>query len=648
MCGICGMLAVADDDGLGPRVRELTRALAHRGPDGEGFWAHGRAGCGLVSADELDRPHRLVLGHRRLSIVDVVGGAQPMANEDGSVWLAFNGEIYNQLDLRRELERCGHRFATRSDTEVVVHGWEEWGIDVLGRLNGIFAIALADTRTREIVLARDPVGVKPLFVGVADGTTWWSSELVAARSVGVLSSEVSAEALKLYLTFRFVPSPYAIHPDVWKVPPSHYVRLGWDDAGRPPRFARYESSIRSARSPRSSAEWGDAIVSGLEAAVTRQLMADVPVASLLSGGVDSTLISHLMACHLDYRPRTFAVGFSSDGERAETEPAGVAAAALGLPQTRVLVDDDDYIAAWPATLSALSEPIANAGMLLLALACAEVGQTHKVVLTGQGADEPLGGYPRHLIERLHTFGRFAPALAAAAAGSAFGSDSGERLRRALAARDTIDRYVEAFAVIPGEEVDRLVRGNGASSRELAREVVSRWLGERDGDSLNQLLRIDARLSLADDLLMVADHVSMRSSVELRVPFLDLELLELVERMPSVYKVSRTGRRKWLYRRHAQRALPESLQVQLRRSAGRLGRKRGFSAPSGRWFADDGGLAPGLRPWQESLFEIDALDPDAVRASSSAGGERARQRLALYSLATWSDGIRREAATGALV
>ena len=501
----------------------------------------GVSGSGLCTPEELDAPASVVVGHRRLSIVDLEGGAQPMANEDETVWVSFNGEIYNHLELRQELLQRGHRFATHADTEVLVHGWEEWGEGLFGRLNGIFALALADTTTGEVVLVRDPIGVKPLYVGRSNGLLWWSSELRPARDVGLASPRVSADALKLFLTFRFIPSPYTIVEDAWKLPPGRFVRLRPDASGAP-SFVPYEQTVRSSAEPRTRDEWSEAMLAELDEAVGRQLMADVPVASMLSGGVDSSLVTQMMARRLPYRPQTYGIGFTSDGEASEALAAAQAAASLGVPHTSVEVDAAEYIAGWPRASAEIGEPIANSSALLVWMLSEEVGRTHKVVLTGQGADEPLGGYPRHLVERLRPYASLSPGLAVRAVRALKGGDDASRLARALAAPTQLDRYVDILSVVPPEQVDLVVRSASPTARELARDVVARWTsGVDSGDGLNDFLRVDARMSLADDLLVIADHYSMRASVELRVPFLDLRFLELVERMPSRYKVSTSAR-----------------------------------------------------------------------------------------------------------
>jgi asparagine synthase (glutamine-hydrolysing) len=637
MCGIAGAVSGSPSSELGGVVLELTRALVHRGPDGEGFWLGDHLGGDLVDEARLSQPAEVVLGHRRLSIVDIDGGAQPMSNEDGTVWVSFNGEIYNQSELRAELEGCGHRFATRADTEVLVHGWEEWGESLFGRLNGIFAFALIDTSRRTLLLVRDPAGVKPLYVGTSEGIFWWASELEAAIAARVLSRKVSPEALKLFLTFRFVPSPWTLFESAWKVPPGHFARLTIGEPVSEPRFRSYECVIRSTAEPQTRGEWREALVDELEGAVTRQLMADVPVASLLSGGVDSSLVTHLMTEHLPYPPETFGIGFESDGSASETVAARLAADVLEVPHHSRSVLDAEYFGMWPIVLSEFGEPIANTSALLVRLICQDVHRSHKVVLSGQGADEPLGGYPRHLVERLYRYGRAAPSLSQAGTSRLFGHDNGERLVRALRARDRVDRYIEILSVVPPTTVDLLVSGASSSALELAREVLTRWVdGDAPADSVNELLRVDARMSLADDLLIVGDHCAMRSSVELRVPFLDLQLLELVERMPSRYKVSRLGKRKWLYREAAADRLPSELANRICVPE-RVKPKRGFSTPLGRWFEEEVDGSP-TRPhkWgpQLSLLPLDTSVDIGTALSANGGG--ARQQALLYMLALWAE------------
>ncbi len=640
MCGIAGALT-AFPQAEAPRVtRHLTTALRHRGPDGEAFWSDASVGSGRCAADALPATAALVLGHRRLSIVDLVTGDQPMSNEDGSVWVTLNGEIYNHPELRRELMTRGHRFTTHADTEVLVHGWEEWGELMLPRLNGIFAFALTDRRQGVTVLARDPVGVKPLYVGVAHGLTWWTSELGSARASGLTGEGISREVLKLYLLFRFIPSPMAIYERTWKIPPSHYLLLRLEDAGCDPVFRAYHTGIRSAATPQGPDEWREALVETLEGAVTRQLMSDVPVGSLLSGGVDSSLVTAMMDRHLPYHPQCFGIGFRSHGSASEIVAGTHSATALGVPYEPVWVDDSDYLAEWPSAFAEVGEPIANSGGLLVYLLCRLVSRTHKVVLSGQGADEPLGGYPRHMAERLRSVGALAPAFSTWVAKRTFGDEAGRRLARVLRTRDRIDRYLEVLSVMAPEAVDVLLPG-GRTARELGRDAIGPWMQEPSGDDLNDLLMVDARLSLADDLLIVADHFSMRASVELRVPFLDLEFLELAERMPSRYKVSRLGERKWLYRQAAATYLPRVLARRLCGLTARLGRKAGFTTPADYWFSLHDGPLGDVRGWTRPLVERGLVDQAAVDTLTngtrpSTGWQR--ELLTLYALSRWVDAL----------
>ena len=347
MCGIAGAFGRDPREDVGLLVQALTDSLSHRGPDGSGL--------------HFTRGRSVALGHRRLSIVDLAGGAQPMANEDQRVWVVFNGELYNHLDLRRELERCGHEFRTQADTEVLVHGWEEWSTGLLERLNGIFAFALLDERGDGPVLwlARDPVGVKPLYVGVTDGTWWFSSELAAVRAAELLASDLRPQAFDEYLVYRFVPSPGTFYRNAWKVPPGHFLRLSVDSRQAEPGFRSFHTRFAPASLPVARSEWEEALRDGLAAAIRRQLMSDVPVASLLSGGVDSTVITLVMRNALPEPPAGFAVGFSDNRDLDELGVARRAAQVLGVPLTEVGITEAEYRAAWPRQVAGLGEPIAN-------------------------------------------------------------------------------------------------------------------------------------------------------------------------------------------------------------------------------------------------------------------------------------------------
>jgi asparagine synthase (glutamine-hydrolysing) len=320
-----------------------------------------------------------------------------------------------------------------------------------------------------------------------------------------------------------------------------------------------------------------------------------------------------------------------------------------VPYNGTMLDDEDYVAQWPSVLAQFGEPIANSSALMVRVICEQVGRSHKVALCGQGADEPLGGYPRHMTERLYRLGRLAPSLSHAVTRRAFGEESATRLDRALVTRNRSDRYVQIFSVLPGGEIDALVQGAEATASELARAAVERWMRpDEKGDAVNDLLRVDARLSLADDLLIIADHCAMRSSVELRVPFLDLAMLDLVERMPSRYKISPLGERKWLYRQAAARHLPPGLARRLCPPTKRFERKRGFSQPLAKWFGTETGLLAEHERWARPLLDRPELSAEGVEAALGAAGapDLTRRRSVLYALAQWLETNRRPAAEAA--
>lgn len=627
MCGIAGVAASDRAADVTALIERLTAGLAHRGPDGSGFYfARGRS---------------VALGHRRLSIVDVEGGAQPMANEDESVWVVLNGELYNHLEIRRELEQLGHRFRTRADTEILVHGWEAWGPALLERINGIYAFGLLDLHSTRpsLWLARDPVGVKPLYLGVTNGSWWFASELAAARSARLLSDALRDEAFDEYLVYRFIPSPGTFHRNAWKVPPGHFCQLLLDTLPDAPVFTPFETRFEPAAWPTSRGDWEEALRAGLSAAVRRQLMSDVPVGSLLSGGVDSTVVTRLMCDALEAAPAAFAIGFSGQRTIDELAAARRAARALDVPLTEVAVTEAEYLAAWPRHVAGLGEPIANSSALLLGLLCQAVKGKRKVVLTGQGADEPLGGYPRHMAARFYPLARAMRPLLNAVPERWLASDRVARLRRIADTPEEAGRFVETLAVFSPAEAVRLT--GHRSQLDALVEPVRKWLpAPNGGDAVNRLLIVDARLSLADDLLIVADHTSMASGVELRVPFLDLEFLTLIEHMPGEYKISRLGERKWLYRDAVAPLLPASLRPALTGWRGRTGRKLGFTTPLDGWFGR----------WRAREAEQFLLGRDAVAVQHLAGdavrellhdarqdAPRERQLMSLFVLESWLRG-----------
>ena len=592
MCGIGGIWARKADPGLLAIASRLGSALRHRGPDDHGWLLAWPDECRVratrqLPAEDAEAPPRLAFAHRRLSIVDVSGGWQPLGNEGGTVWIVYNGEIYNHLTLRRELESLGHRFRTRSDTEMVVHAYEAWGPEGFARFNGIFAFALWDAPRRRLLLARDPLGVKPVYFGSSSAGLWFASEIKAALHAGVYAPALNRAALDLYLTYRFVPSPGTLFDGVERVPPGHWVEAhpaAWTWA-RPTRFAPLP--LPQAR----GAELEDCVarLSGAtEAAVRGQLMADVPVGALLSGGLDSSLIVAVMR---DLQPdvvATYAIGFPDAGRESELAVARRAADALGTRHHEVTVQPGEFFASWVETVRQLDEPVSTPGHVLLGMLCRRVSRDLKVVLTGQGADEPLGGYLRHSVERWVSLlgSRPIAALLRAGARLAPAREGLQRLAAVASERDFVRRCIAAFTVFGAQRRRALLRPG--VRREVDPEAVTApvryWLQGTDGlDSLNRLLYLDARLSLADDLLLGGDKVSMASSVEARVPYLDLDYLAVAERIPGQFKISWHSGRKHLQRLVGKRLLPPLLARDLTALGSGWRKKRGFDVPFTSWF-----------------------------------------------------------------
>ena len=611
MCGICGMFR---SQGLplwaGEKIREMSSRLRHRGPDDEGFLLQGEIG----------------LGSRRLSIVDLEGGRQPIASEDGAVQVVYNGEIYNHEDLRRGLEEAGHRFATRTDTEVIAHLYEERGLDGLQDLNGIFALALWDATRRRLLLARDPLGVKPLYYAHVEGGLAFASEAKALLLLPGLPRRVDEEALHLYLSFRFVPSPWTMFQGIRKLAPGERLVV---ESGGAPRIERYAPPPPAVDPVPREAEWAEALTDELQAAVRRQLMGDVPVGVLLSGGVDSAAILAAAAAAGSRPLRAFTVGFPSEPELDESAAAAATASAFGVEHRAVDLTEDGYRRRFAPSMFHMDEPVATPSVAPYQALCELAASDVKVVLSGQGADEPFGGYRRHLAEAVAGGAQrpwlsgpppVAPSLRPA-------SEPPSRDARTLAARRTNERYATTLALFTPAEIGELRDGGSGDPDPI--EVVRRRAAPADHlDDLGRFLYLDSRFGLADDLLLYGDKISMACSLEVRVPFLDLELLRFVERIPASLRIRRL-RPKHLLRRALERMLPPEILARP---------KRNFSPPDRAWLE-----GPAEGPGTDWLLEPDAavsryLRADAVarlvREQREGRRDRRRQIFALLAFEAW--------------
>jgi asparagine synthase (glutamine-hydrolysing) len=562
MCGICGVFDFRGRPVEPELVHRMTSALSHRGPDGEGFYIRGVVG----------------LGHRRLSIIDLAGGAQPISNEDQRMQIVFNGEIYNFIELREELERKGHRFKTHADTEVILHGYEEWGVNCVGRLNGMFAFAIWDEPQQRLFVARDHLGIKPLYYTRIDDRLVFGSEIKALLADRQCPRSVNLSSLSQLFTLRFVPSPATLFDGVHKLPPAHWMVV--DGSGvRTERYWRFTPGVFTTAPEQELIERYRDLV---EDAVRLQMRSDVPVGLFLSSGVDSAALLALMGKHASGPVRTFTIGFE-DGEASnETDDARALAREFGADHEEMIVGAADNEQYFDRHLWDLEEPLGNETAAAFYFVSQIARRKVKVALTGQGVDEPWAGYHRYkgvklsqLYSRLPTF------LTEGIARPIVERTSGnERLRRgvsALSERDVLTRMLKIYSFFSAEMKRELfqpwvraeISTDGAEAREALRGLHDDVAGL---EPLSQMLYIDTRAHLPDDLLMVSDKTAMANSLEARVPYLDYRIIEFVESLPADLKL-KGFRGKYLHKKALERWVPHHVVHR---------KKKGFNNPIDQW------------------------------------------------------------------
>lgn len=617
MCGICGIVDFAGrslDRGL---VERMARVIAHRGPDDEGF-----------HFDDEAAP-RAALAARRLAVIDLDGGRQPLSNEDGTVWVAYNGEIYNYRELQRTLEGLGHRFRTRCDTEVVVHAYEEWGDGCVTRFNGMFAFAIWDRRRARLLLARDRMGEKPLTYVHRGGRLWFASEIKSLLQDPKIPRRLDPDALMGYLAFFSVPEPLGLLADVRKVPAGHVLAFEGGEA----RLTRYWDPPCGPAEERSEEAWLDEVEALLGDAVRIRLESDVPLGAFLSGGVDSGLMVALMA-RSGADVTTFNVAFSPG--YSEAEEARAVALRYGTRHHEYVVDAAGAWAELGRMVWHHDEPSQS---LIQDWAISRVAREHvTVALSGLGGDELFSGYPSHqAVGRFQRLDRV-PRAVWRAVRLAAGGLGGAGRRLARGADSVLMPPVERFA-------SRYLQATTPEDRARLLAPEIRDAADPDGpadylrghfescaapDFLNRVLYVDQKTYLANELLRATDSMSMAHSLEVRVPFLDHRLVEMAARIPASLKLRGTTT-KHLLRRLATRHLPP-------RAAGAP--KKGFSPPVRNWLRDgtDGFVRDVLDP--RRIRDAGIFDPTEVArllAEHRAGrADHAGRILALVSFELWRD------------
>ena len=556
MCGIAGILNFDPGRSADPNLlSRMTRALTHRGPDAEGFYTDGPVG----------------LGHRRLSIIDLAGGAQPMSNEDGTVWISFNGEIFNFKELRRLLEAAGHRFRTDSDTECLIHLSEEHGTGCAERLVGQFALAIWDGRQRRLFLARDQVGIKPLFYHLDGSRLLFASEMKALLQEPAIDREIDQDALVEYLSYCYIPAPRTIFRSIRKLPAGHWFL--WENGSF--RTERFWEMPHCGEPPASEEECAERLGELLRESVKGQLMSDVPLGAFLSGGVDSSIIVGLMSELTDRPVKTFTIGFRE--EDFSELPFARQVADKYQTEHQELIVEPESVDLLPKLVREFDEPFADPASIPTYYVCRLAREHVTVCLSGDGGDEAFAGYLRYQwalkyakLDGLPTalrklfFGQMARLL------SGRFRKGAERL-----ALDPATRYGDFMGYLRGPalhgllspDVERVARARPDLARILELDArVSR------ADYLTRLQYIDIQTYLPDNILVKTDRMSMLNSLEVRVPFLDHRLLEYAATIPPAWRLG-----KGILKRAMAPLLPTEV---LER------RKMGFGVPLKHWFRGD--------------------------------------------------------------
>jgi asparagine synthase (glutamine-hydrolysing) len=543
MCGIAGQFNYARGESVEEdSIRRMARSIAHRGPDDEGYFLSGSLG----------------LGFRRLSIIDLSGGHQPMSDADETVWIVFNGEIYNFKELRIELEQYGHRFRTNSDTEVIVHGYKEWGTGVFDRLNGMFGVAIWDILRKRLVLARDAMGIKLVYFRNQNGRLIFGSEIRSITAADQTVPVVDPAAVRLFLRFRYTPSPMTIYQGIRKLAAGAMLIVE-EGRCREERWYRYKPVPFS--SDKEAEEAREELLALYRAAVRRHLLSDVPVGLLLSGGLDSGLLLALMSeCGRDWP--AYTVGYGSTFRDDELSDAAESARLLGAKCIRIKIDRREFERSLQEVIRFLEEPVASSSIVPMYFVCQRARQDVKVALIGQGPDELFGGYTRHLGVHYGSTWRAIPEVARGMIGAVLRRlPRNEAIKRgvhALAVRNRVERYQEVFTLVPDTIVSDLFRdpysskdGSGFDSWHSL-EPQMEHLDELGGFQL-----LEIRSSLPDELLMFADKLSMAHGLEARVPYLDRTVVEFGQRLDSRMKI-RHGKRKWVHREVCRTFLPRKI------------------------------------------------------------------------------------------
>ena len=592
MCGICGEI---DFRRTGIRVEVIHRmcdVLEHRGPDDKGMvFLRGEHFFELKYPLEIPAHEiyfEVALGHRRLSIIDLSdAGHQPMCNEDRTVWIVFNGEIYNFMNLREELEKKGHWFKSKSDTEVIIHAYEEWGTDCLERFRGMFAFAIWDAKQKQLFMARDRLGKKPLVYFYQNGRFCFASEIKSILQVPDIDKRINCTAIHHYLTYQYVPSPDTIFEGIKKLPPAHYLLYDRNGNIRIERYWKLNFNSRQ-KNHADVQEFIDLIRTGLEESVKLRLISDVPLGAFLSGGIDSSLVVGIMA-KLSRKPvKTFSIGFEEKGFD-ELYYARMVSDCFGTEHHEFVVKPD-AIKILPKLVWHYNEPFADSSAIPTYYVSNMTKDFVKVVLTGDAGDENFAGYPRYLrSEWVASFTKLPDKLRKDLLPNLLRAFSTfhrrEKTLNRLAdfmeslSKDQARNYAEQIKIFNKKEKEAIYTEDFRRKVEINDPLdflLKKFEESGTEDPLEQLLYVDINSYLPEDLLVKMDIATMANSLEARVPFLDHKFMELVAGIPSQLKM-KGSMTKFILKKAFSDLLPEAI---LKR------KKMGFGVPISRWFRNE--------------------------------------------------------------
>jgi asparagine synthase (glutamine-hydrolysing) len=606
---MCGILGTIDH----PFNESALDLLRHRGPDD-----------GAISRRFIAN-RVLTLGHRRLSILDLSpAGRQPMWTPCDRFGMVFNGEIYNHLELRADMGTVLYR--GHSDTETLLHHLARHGMKGLERLNGIFAFGFIDQDRSKLYLARDAFGVKPLYYWHDDRSLVFSSEL--SPILRFVRDDIDPAHLAELLKLRYVPSPDTLFRNIRKLRPGHVLQvdireraLGFEEYP----FLRHDNApLKQLRPAEAVKQYG----AHVQEAIKRQLLSDVKVGVLLSGGVDSALVSQIAQENSSYKLPAFTVGFSSAHEADEIDAARATARTIGLEHQHIRIGLSEFLDLLPVALRAVEEPVATTSIVPMFSLSRLAAQHVKVVLSGQGADEAMGGYRRYQIELLRSFvPSSAFALGPRVSALNIKNDTLRRAISSLAEKDDIRRFEAVYSVFSDTQIERLIgRGPLSPTKERIRYFYDHLQCSTLPHSVERMMRLDLRMSLADDLLLYTDKITMHHSLECRVPLLDRDLVRFVESLPYRHRLG-IFKTKLVHKRYAATVLPASI---IR------AKKKGFLSPTGEWFRDSRVRDILLDPSSRFAGFFCRRSVEALLNEHAQGMRRDRHIFLLLSISLWMD------------